>query len=849
MRLLLIPVVGILYTLLTNAIEPLCRVPVEKCSSLTGQGQIDCEVWSGCQFISNNCDERPSCNPMKCAMSDIAIRLAGKVLPSCVRGEQTKCDAEMDQASSALGLAENCYIQQPYRVSQLGNEPNYVKTTVDGDSRTIFVDYNGGVDTNSGISRDQAVKTLAQGLLLTRQMSGTDPKQLVLLPGKHRITETIALGPADSFLTIQGETGAIITAAVSLEGINWISTTVGGISCYAAELPKAAVDQFDTLSVLSYNEEPAIRAQFPNKNNFIEFEYAGKSGIDSWSPRPQTASVTNRKRVRVLFGPYTRYQFFVSASKGTCNGVFTPPQGYFCDPQYSDADLGCVYSIPGSATLKLTSFNQLKLASWQDRSTAFLHTLHPLKWGGWTFQLAQAANPSDRKLSFSMGGFQEARGDCKAGGGDWYIENALELLDWPNEFFLHLNDNKVFFLPPNGEDISGIADSKFEIGSKITRLIQIIGSSSNPTKNVRLVNLQFERTYPSHMKPHETPSGGDWAIHRSGTVYLEGVENILIADCVFTKLGSHAIFASNYVRNLQILRNNFYALDGSAIMLAGDPKFSTAQPWDRRFDPDYISTVLIRNNVISEIGLMEIQSAGIFGTLAKDIVIERNVIYNGPRAAVVFNDLFGGNLITRDNVMFNMVRLTLDHGPYNVWDRQQWLLPADFRTLPNIVERNFLIGTDGGPKVIDPDDGARNHIVRNNVISFGFMKLKGARHDCYNNIIVAALNNQVSCVYIGNYHERQSKFKWSDNTCYTTSARIVPYDWALGVRFMCDRNILMSSDNNYLGTKPTFGLCSTSTARWQKVFGQDRGSTFQTAIRPVSEVAQACEQLMASFAT
>ena len=34
------------------------------------------------------------------------------------------------------------------------------------------------------------------------------------------------------------------------------------------------------------------------------------------------------------------------------------------------------------------------------------------------------------------------------------------------------------------------------------------------TTNVEIVGLTISETYPTHMFPHEVPSGGDWAVHR-----------------------------------------------------------------------------------------------------------------------------------------------------------------------------------------------------------------------------------------------------------------------------------------------------------------------------------------------
>ena len=42
-------------------------------------------------------------------------------------------------------------------------------------------------------------------------------------------------------------------------------------------------------------------------------------------------------------------------------------------------------------------------------------------------------------------------------------------------------------------------------------------------------------------------------------------------------------------------------------------------------------------------------------------------MYNGPRAAINFNDGLGGGSVVEKNLLFKMVRETNDHGPFNSW--------------------------------------------------------------------------------------------------------------------------------------------------------------------------------------
>ena len=54
--------------------------------------------------------------------------------------------------------------------------------------------------------------------------------------------------------------------------------------------------------------------------------------------------------------------------------------------------------------------------------------------GDWKFEVSKHdKNSTGGTLSFSRGGFQEARGSCGSGGHDWMIEGVKELLDHPGK--------------------------------------------------------------------------------------------------------------------------------------------------------------------------------------------------------------------------------------------------------------------------------------------------------------------------------------------------------------------------------------------------------------------------------
>merc|ERR1712232_826128 len=118
-----------------------------------------------------------------------------------------------------------------------------------------------------------------------------------------------------------------------------------------------------------------------------------------------------------------------------------------------------------------------------------------------------------------------------------------------------------------------------------------------------------------------------------------------------------------------------------------------------------------------------------------------------------FNDGFGGGNLMRANLLFNHVRETGDHGPFNSWDRQPYLtrngvndgFPASVKlNLDGVsivksqchIEQNFIIDGYNGVWTIDHDDGSQYYNDTSNFLVFGGCKnYRGHSKSCDHNLI------------------------------------------------------------------------------------------------------------------
>lgn len=188
------------------------------------------------------------------------------------------------------------------------------------------------------------------------------------------------------------------------------------------------------------------------------------------------------------------------------------------------------------------------------------------------------------------------------------------------------------------------------------------------------------------------PSGGDWSVHRGGTIFLENTRDVTIANNLFTQLGSQGVSITNYNDGTTIASNEFVWLGDSAIINVGTT--NGIDGFSVRSQP---TNILIKSNLIHEIGIYVKQSVAVLIAVSRSISVIGNLIFNIPRAGININDGFYGNHTISWNVIFNTVRETKDHGTINSWDRQPYLTDAVQAGIPSLwqhvsyIHHNTLI--------------------------------------------------------------------------------------------------------------------------------------------------------------
>ncbi len=410
---------------------------------------------------------------------------------------------------------------------------------------------------------------------------------------------------------------------------------------------------------------------------------------------------------------------------------------------------------------------------WQNPTTGIVHGFQSHNWGNMQYRLA-GVDLEQHRLRLGEGGWQLQRsqglGRAREAASPVYVENILEELDAPGEWFLDAKTHTLYWLPP-----AGVAAATARLEAVVLKnLIVLRGTAAAPVRHLAFRGLTFTQTALTFMESYEPVSRGDWAIHRGGAILLEGAEDCRIEDCDFDTVGGNAIFLSNYNRRVAVRACRFFHTGESAVALVGSPAaVRNYQTWDdqdlhrrpwisdvSKIDPtpgprtpDYPADCLIENCLMSEIGDFGKQVAGVFIAMSHRITVRHCTIFGTARAGICINDGTWGGHVIADCDIWDTIRETGEHGPFNSWGRdrmwlkegglQKQLVPLDALD-PTLIRHNRIANyrpsISAGNWTIDLDDGSSRYEISDNLSLGSTLKLRdGFFRTVWNNIFVSAV--------------------------------------------------------------------------------------------------------------
>ena len=298
----------------------------------------------------------------------------------------------------------------------------------------------------------------------------------------------------------------------------------------------------------------------------------------------------------------------------------------------------------------------------------------------------------------------------------FYIENALELLDNPGEFYFDKSADILYYMPREGEDM---ATATVEAAVS-DYLVNISGSKANPVRNLVLRGIKFENaTYTDMYNNGFTTAQSQVVTFDSGkfvqgSVWVDHAVNLEISDCEFTGITKPALSFVEGVLDSTITRNKFTNLGGSAVVVGTNNHEAIEYENEARCERNTIS-----DNVIDTPALKMKGSPAIACYYVVDTDVVHNKItecnYSGISLGwgwANFPDLTAcANNRVAYNYIENVNLVAADGGAVYTLGK-----------LPNaVVEDNYYVQTkmpqqNSGIIGIYTDEGTQDVTITNNVI-------------------------------------------------------------------------------------------------------------------------------------
>ena len=128
---------------------------------------------------------------------------------------------------------------------------------------------------------------------------------------------------------------------------------------------------------------------------------------------------------------------------------------------------------------------------------------------------------------------------------------------------------------------------------------------------------------------------------------MENTSLCTVQDSYFSRLDGNVVMLYGYNRNASLLRNEFTMIGDNVMAGWGYTEHEDGtdglQPWFTE----------VAGNYVHEIGLYQLQSSAWFQAKTALSMITKNIVFNVPRAAINFNDGFGGGNDASQNLLFN----------------------------------------------------------------------------------------------------------------------------------------------------------------------------------------------------
>jgi hypothetical protein len=428
----------------------------------------------------------------------------------------------------------------------------------------------------------------------------------------------------------------------------------------------------------------------------------------------------------------------------------------------------------------------------------------------------------------------------------YWVENAIEALDKPGEWYLDRRAGRMYYLPQPREDMQ-----KAEvIASVLPQLVVFDGDAKagRYVHDITLRGLTFE--YADWTMGPEGSADIQAATDIEAAINARGARACSIERCVVKHSGEYAIAFGKGSKNNRITGNEMFDLGGGGVKL-GDPKSNAlevppgheGERSDRcgvnypNNDTETSSGAVISDNHIHDIGAVHSGAVGVWVGQSYGNTVSHNDIHDTYYSGISVGWTWGwGQTAAHDNLIeYNLIHnigrgLLSDMGCIYTLGFQPGTVLRN-----NVCHdvRRYEHPTGYGGWGFYLDSASTGILVENNIVyraqDGGFHNQYGQENTYRNNIFALGTRSQMMRAGSNNFSAKKASFYFDHNIIYWKEGMLLWGHWNKG-EYHLDHNLYFRAHGEPIrfGTVQGPGSEQTewnlSIEQWQQQRGQDQHS-------------------------
>jgi L-rhamnose mutarotase len=312
----------------------------------------------------------------------------------------------------------------------------------------------------------------------------------------------------------------------------------------------------------------------------------------------------------------------------------------------------------------------------------------------------------------------------------WHLENAMEFLDTPGEWYLDRAAQALYYMPRAGEDMSLME----AIVPQLETLLAVRGTLDQPVRNLGFKGITFRHS--TWLRPSERgalniqacnytidPTKEDFQfVERcAAAVYVAAAQGCVFEGNVFEKLGASGLDLHFGTKNCVVNGNLFRNIAASGIQVAkfSDPDVEMHIPYLPKDEREICENDRIENNRIACAGQDYAGAIGIACGFPRGIVIARNEISNLPYTGIsvgwgwrALPNAMRDNVI-KQNHIHHVCQIMCDGGGIYTLSSQPGSQIVE-NYIHNVEHASFAGDTMNS--AIYLDEGSTGFLIENNVL-------------------------------------------------------------------------------------------------------------------------------------